>query len=158
MKKLLVVALAMIAIASTGIAQEAAPAVAEKSTPLTLDATLDLYSAYVWRGCVITDEPVYQPGGSVGYDMGDSGSISAGVWANFDFTDANNTTHFGGLNELDYTLSYAKDLGDFSLEAGHIWYTFPQANGQDYGNSTEEVYGSVAYNNDIVVPLSLIHI
>jgi len=152
MKKLLVVALAMIAVASAGIAQEAAPVVAAESSPLSFEATLDLYSAYVWRGCVITDEPVYQPGGSIGYDLGDLGSISAGVWANFDMTDANNTRSTGGLNELDYTLSYAKDLGDFSLEAGNIWYTFPKSNGPDYGNSTEEVYGKVAYNNDIVVP------
>jgi len=43
-------------------------------------------------------------------------------------------------------------VADFSFEVGNIWYTFPKASGQDYYNSTREVYASVAYNNDIVTP------
>lgn len=150
MKKLLVAALAMVTAGSVCMAQEVA-AEAE-GFPLSFEATLDLYSDYMWRGIQVTDEPVYQPGGSMSYDMGDYGSLSAAVWANFDFTDTNGTTHGGGLNEVDYTASYAIDVADFTLEAGHIWYTFPQVNGTDWSSSTREVYGSVAYNNDIVTP------
>ena len=151
MKKLLVVALAMITVVSTGMAQEAVVAEAEGNL-VSFDATLDLYSQYAWRGIQKNDEPVAQPGASASYDLGDYGSLAAGVWANYDFTNFNKRDgRADGFSEVDYTLSYAIDIDDFSLEAGHIWYTYPVKDGQD-GSSTREVYGSVAYNNDIVVP------
>ena len=68
-------AVAVAAIAGTVMAQEpaapapaaAAAAVVEEApdTGLSFGATLDLYSAYVWRGCVLNDEPVWQPGATV---------------------------------------------------------------------------------------------
>jgi len=151
MKKLLAAALAMVVVASTCMAQE--EVVAGEGSPLLFDVGVDLYSAYMWRGQLLNDEPVWQPAATIGYDLGDDmGIVSVGVWGNFDITDSNNQRSFCGLNELDYTLSYAKDIAEFSLEVGNIWYTYPKSNGQDYGNSTEEVFGKVAYNNDIVVP------
>ncbi len=155
MKRLVLGAVALVCFAGRAVAQEAAPVAVKEESPDTgfaFDATVDIYSAYVWRGCVVNDRPVWQPGGTVSYATGDYGTFSAGAWANFDITDRNNARAGGGLNEIDYTLSYAIDVGDFSLEAGHIWYTFPKANGGDYLGSTREVYGSVAYNNDLVTP------
>lgn len=162
MKRLLMMALTLVAGVTGVLAQEAAPAAsapaavvpAEESpdTGFSLSATMDVYSAYVWRGCVVNDRPVWQPGGTATYDTGDYGSFSANVWANFDITDRNNHRAGGGLNEVDYTVSYAIDVGPFSLSAGHIWYTFPKVNGKDYYGSTREVYATVAYNNDIVTP------
>ncbi len=125
---------------------------AAENMPLSFDATLDIYSAYVWRGMVITDEPVYQPGGALTLNLNEYGSLYAGAWANFDMTDANGTRSAGGLNEIDYTLGYAVDVDAFSLELGHIWYTFPNAGGTDYLPSTREIYASVAYNNELIVP------
>ncbi len=147
------------AIAGSVCAQEsaapAAPAVVKEEAPdtgLSFDATLDLYSAYVWRGCVINDEPVWQPGATVSYATGDYGTLSANVWANLNMTDRTKHTHFGGLEEIDYTLSYEVDVGPVSLSAGHIWYTFPSISSADYAGSTREVYATAAYNNDIVTP------
>ena len=123
-----------------------------ESSRVSFDAGLDLYSAYVWRGMAITDEPVAQPAGTLSLSLDEYGSVFAGVWANFDLTDANKTRSTGGLNEIDYTVGYAVDVDDFSFELGHIWYTFPKANGPDYCPSTREVYASAAYNNDLVTP------
>jgi hypothetical protein len=161
MKRLLVTAIAMITVSLTATAQTAAPATAaapvevkEESpdTGFSVSGTLDLYTAYVWRGMVLNDRPVYQPGATLSYATADFGSFSFGAWGNADMSDRSGHRTGGGLNEIDYTAAYSVDVSDFSLGLGHIWYTFPKASGQDYYNSTREVYASVAYNNDIVTP------
>ena len=121
---------------------------AKDSGPLSFEMTADLYSAYVWRGMVINDEPVFQPGASASLSLGDYGSLGAALWSNMDLTDRNGNVRGGGLNEIDYTLSYALDVGPVSLEAGHIWYTFPVVN----LGSTKEVYLSASYNSEFVTP------
>lgn len=138
-------------------AEAAAPvAVAPKEespdTGFSVEAALDFFSAYVWRGCVYNDRPVFQPGVTASYATADYGSFGAGLWSNYDLTDRNRQVTFGGLNEIDYQLFYSVDVKSFTFEAGHYWYTFPKANGPDYEASTREVYASVTYNNDIVNP------
>jgi len=150
-------------------AEEKAPAAepAPASTTPTLDAltkeaanflilglATDVYSAYVWRGMTINDEPVWQPDLTLGLNFGDYGALTADVWANFDATSSTGKRHAAGLSEIDYTLAYSVTVSDFALSAGHIWYTFPQASGEDmeYGPSTREFFTSVSYVNDIVVP------
>lgn len=152
MKSVLAMVALLLAINLNASAQQAEVAEKSPDTGLSFEATLDLYSAYVFRGCVVNDRPVWQPAGTVSYATGEYGTFSAGVWANFDITARNGCRSGGGLNEIDYTLSYAIDVDDFALEAGHLWYTFPKVNGHDYLFSTREVYGSAAYNNDIVTP------
>jgi len=164
MKTRMKVMAAMAVIAGSACAQEAAApaapvAVKEESpdTGLAFDATLDLYSAYVWRGCVINDEPVWQPGATLSYATADYGALSANVWANANMTDRKLSdgarhTHFGGLDELDYTLSYDVDVGPVSLSAGHIWYTFPSFTDSAYAHGTREVFATATYENKIVTP------
>jgi uncharacterized protein (TIGR02001 family) len=115
---------------------------AQAGDPLSLDISADVATKYVWRGQLITDDPVLQPSATLsGY------GFSANVWGNVDFTDVNETD--GGsfnLREVDYTLSYGFSPSEgLDLEAGIIWYTFPG------GDSTGEVYGSVCLS---AVPLS----
>jgi hypothetical protein len=124
----------------------------EKPSPLTLGATLDVYSAYIWHGMIVNDEPVLQPDVALTYSFGDYGLVTADAWLNFDTTGNNDQRHVGGINEIDYTLKYAVTLSDLSLEAGHIWYTFPSVSSADYYRSTREIFVGAAYNNDIVVP------
>lgn len=126
----------------------------EVSSFLILGLATDVYSAYVWRGMTINDEPVWQPDLTLGLNFGDYGALTADVWANFDATSSTGKRHCAGLSEIDYTLAYSVTLSDFALSAGHIWYTFPQASGEDmeYGPSTREFFTSVSYVNDIVVP------
>lgn len=142
----------MVAIASTCVAQEVAEAAEAESFPVSFNAGVDLYSHYLWRGIEVNDEPVAQPAGTATFDLEEFGSVSAGVWANYAFSNSRKGDgRTDGFNEVDYTLNYGIDVSDFSLEVGHIWYTFPRRNGSD-GASTREVYGAVAYNNDIVTP------
>jgi hypothetical protein len=124
----------------------------EKPFPLTFGATLDIYSAYIWHGMIMNDEPVLEPDLALTYSFGDYGSVTADAWMNFDTTDNNSQTSFAGMNEIDYTLQYAVNVGDFSLGIGHIWYTFPAISDTQYYPSTREIFVSAAYNNDIVVP------
>lgn len=124
----------------------------EKPFPLTVGATLDLYSAYIWHGMVVNNEPVWQPDVALSYSFGDYGTVAADAWMNFDTTGNNHQTHFAGLNEIDYTIQYSVNIGDLALGAGHIWYTFPSVSSADYFPSTKEVFVSAAYNNDIVIP------
>ena len=158
MKTVMFLAGVIIAAAASGLAQEPAagePAGVKEASPdagFSVDATLDFFSAYVWRGCVYNDRPVFQPGVSGAYATDDFGSFGAGLWSNFDLTDRNRQVTGGGLNEIDYQLFYTVDVESFTLEVGHLWYTFPKASGQDYYPSTREVYASVAYNNDLVTP------
>ncbi|MEI7901833.1 MAG: hypothetical protein WCK89_16385 [bacterium] len=158
MKRLFCVAVALAA-ASVMSAQEAAETAAsavgakeeQPSTGFSFDATLDLYSAYIWHGLVVNDRPVWEPAGTLAYATEGCGKFAVGAWANFEMTGHNGNTTGAGLNEIDYTASYLIDISDFTVEAGHIWYTFPKVCGPD-APSTREVYGSVTYNSDIVTP------
>ncbi|MDX9868151.1 MAG: TorF family putative porin [Kiritimatiellia bacterium] len=138
------------------LAQEAAPAAAKEAETagLSFALTLDLFSAYVWRGCVYNDEPVFQPAATLAYATGEFGTFGLGLWGNLDLTDRNRQVSGGGLNEIDYSLFHTFDAGDFTLEWGHLWYTFPKVNGRDYCDSTKEVYLSVSHNNDLVTPFA----
>jgi len=118
----------------------------------SVEASVDFLSDYVWRGTICNDNPVWQPSATVGYDAGDFGSVSANVWASFDLTHkrgtATNSRRSCGAQEIDYTLSYANSIGPVGVEAGHIWYTFPNNN----GSTDQELYAGVSYDNEIVTP------
>ena len=134
-------------------AQEEVSALAEEEkSPLSVEASVDVLSDYIWRGMISNDNPVWQPSVTVGFDAGDFGSLGLNVWQTYDLTHkrgtATNSRRAGGLQEIDYTLTYGLSLGDFDLELGHVFYTFPDNN----GHSDQEVYASVAYNNDFVTP------
>ena len=129
----------------------------EAKCPVSFGATLDLYSAYVWHGCVLNDEPVWQPDLALTYSFGDYGAVTADAWMNFDATGNNSQRSFAGMNEIDYTLQYAVTLSDFSLGIGHIWYTFPAIGDTQYYPSTREIFVSAAYNNDIVTPFAKLY-
>ena len=152
MKKLLFAVAMMLNLILSGWAEPEAVVEESADTGLHFDLTLDLYSAYVWRGCVVNDRPVWQPAGTLAYETGDYGTFLAGVWANFDMTKRNKAHTGGGLNEIDYTANYSIDVADFTLDAGHIWYTFPKASGSDYLGSTREIYGAVTYNHELLTP------
>lgn len=123
---------------------------------ISAEVSVDVMSSYMWRGQILSDVPVWQPGATLSADLGDYGALNANVWSSFRLTSRRDGTPVSGMGnqEIDYTVSYAKSLGDFDLEAGHIWYTFP--NSRNEGNS-EELYLSVAYNNDFVTPTAAVY-
>jgi len=118
----------------------------------TVEASVDVLSDYIWRGTICNDRPVWQPSVTLAYDAGDLGSVSANIWSSLDLTHrrgtANNSRRSCGLQEIDYTLSYANSIGPVGVEVGHIWYTFPNNN----GSSDQELYLGVSYDNPILTP------
>ena len=123
-----------------------------ESGGLSVEASVDVLSDYIWRGTICNGNPVWQPSATIGYDAGDFGTVSANVWSSFDLTHkrgtATNSRRSCGAQEIDYTLAYANSLGPVGIEAGHIWYTFPNNN----GSSDQDLYATVSYENDIVTP------
>jgi hypothetical protein len=104
----------------------------------SLDLGVDFYTRYMWRGMILTNDPVAQPSITAGI-----AGLSVNIWANYDLTDVNEN---GGdafqLQELDYTVSYAfSPVEGLSLEAGWIYYTFPGTMFVE----TEELYASVGF-------------
>jgi hypothetical protein len=100
---------------------------------LSVGASADFLSKYVWRGQNLVDDWVLQPGAYVGYK-----GITASFWGNLDLTDENG--HQGEFSEIDLTLDYSgkvpgTDLVSYSL--GVINYDFPVSGGSD---DTWEIY------------------
>ncbi len=125
------------------VAATALVARAEDEMDVSVEVGSDILSKYVWRGQLLTDDPVIQPSVTVG-----AGGLSLNVWGSIDTTDINedDQTQSYYLQEVDYTLSYGLSLAEgVAAEVGVIWYTFAGA------GSTGEIYGSVALSD---VPLS----
>lgn len=140
-------------------AQESTTNVLEEvdSSGLFAEVSVDVLSDYVWRGTICNDNPVWQPSITLGYDFDEFGVLSANIWQTYDFTHkrgtSTNSRQAGGLQEIDYTLSYGLSVQDFDFELGHIFYTYPKNNGP----SDQELYASVAYNNDFVTPSAAVY-
>ncbi len=124
---------------------------------LILDVNVDVLSDYMWRGVMISGNPVWQPSVDFGFDFGDWGSLKANIWSTFDFTHKNYKTKDGespnsrkGMSwqETDYTLGYEVDLFGFTCSVGHIWYTFPKK----YGSTDQELYAGLSYENPFITP------
>ncbi len=122
----------------------AASAVAQDEPVLSADITLDGNSLYVWRGQLLTNDPVFQPGLSIGA-YGFTGSI----WANLEMTEINEAG--GEFSEIDYALDYSGSMPGFETlgySAGIIQYVFPTLSGDSL--STTEIYFGAGFD----VPLS----
>lgn len=92
--------------------------------------SVDLMDNYVWRGIKLSDDQgVTQPSVSFSY-----GNYSANYWASYDNGEAEN-------NETDLTLSYARDMGKYSIEVGYIFYDLDAVDGDSH-----EVYASVGFD------------
>ena len=146
------IAILAVAASFAAAAEETNEVERAESSTFSIEASVDILSDYIWRGKICNGNPVWQPSVTLGYDAGDFGKVSANVWASMDLTHRrgtmNTSRHACGIQELDYTLAYANSFGPVDIEIGHIWYSFPYGNGR----STEELYGTVAYNNPIVTP------
>jgi hypothetical protein len=98
-------------------AQAEEAAAAPEGTPggATAAASVDVASAYVFRGATINDKVNVQP--SV---EGTFYGVTLGTWGNLN-TDSKN------IDEIDYYASYALPLGDFPIgvSVGYTEYTYP---------------------------------
>lgn len=96
------------------------------------EITTDFFSKYIWRGQNLDDDPVFQPGLSIGY-----GGLTAAIWGNLEMTNINGNS--GDFSELDYSFDYSADLSGMEgvgYSIGVIYYDFPGTSVKD----TTEVY------------------
>ena len=106
---------------------------AEEEAP-TADASVSIYSAYIWRGFGLSDDSVViQPSMTVGYK-----GFALNLWGNLD-TDyyATDTTKY---NETDITLSYDGAYEKLGYGVGYIYYALNAA------DDTQEIYGTLSYD------------
>ncbi|MEI6646599.1 MAG: hypothetical protein WCP12_11235 [bacterium] len=150
---------------STGFAEEAVTSVAEKKPAteesivkekgkslFSSDLYVDLYSAYIWRGMVLTDEPVWQPNASLALNLDDYGSFFTTFFANFNTTTRAHHTQCGGVDEIDYAVGYQVDVSFLTLGIAHSWFTYPSITDSHYEGSTREINLSAEIANEYVIP------
>lgn len=108
--------------------------------------SLDIASAYVFRGYTFNDSLVLQPGVEV------ATPVTIGVWGNLDTADYSADTS-GQFTEIDLYASYDIPLGldPFDLSIGYTEYTYPSAGGG--GDADREA--SISASADILLAPSI---
>ena len=130
----------------------------------TVDAQLDLFSAYVWRGLTLTNRPVAEPALSVTFPAG-AASVTAGGWVNIDLGRYDDTvdqiSQSGGisgfnLSEFDPYAEVSVPAGKVTLTGGVIGYIYPNDTGAATGEAnTWEVYGKVGLDLPLAPELTV---
>lgn len=111
--------------------------------------TVGIYSAYLYRGRILCDEPVWQPSEKISFDLPEEmGSVHAFIWSNWNLNKNNKPGRFGGLQSLDYILNYTKSFGPVDFDVGHFWYTYPNSGSP----STAEFFVGAKWRNAFVTP------
>ncbi len=102
----------------------------------TVSGDLTFATKYVWRGLILTDDPVLQPSATLSHK-----GFSLNIWANDDLTDKG-ASGASEITEFDYTLDYSFNVKKFSFGLGVIQYTFPNTGSE----GTTEILGTVGYD------------
>ena len=106
---------------------------AQMSTAAEASATLDLASAYVFRGMTFNDGAVLQPGLSVANMFGVEVPFSMGVWGNLDLDDYDGAVEDGQFSEIDIWGNLGIPLPEsaevMALNALYTEYTYPSGGG-----------------------------
>lgn len=97
----------------------------------------DVFSAYVWHGITLNEDPVFQPKLEVALP----GGFAVTVWGNLDIGSNNNEFDAGEFSETDLILSYEFTTGAVSVTAGYIEYL--------YSHQTNDVGGALAGTRDV---------
>jgi hypothetical protein len=117
--------------------------------------TSDFYSKYVWRGQLLNDDPVFQPGLGVTYK-----GFTFSAWGNMGLTNYNKISDdvdydAGEFTEWDYTLCYSGKFnpeGKLGYTAGFIKYQFPSSE-----LDTSEFYWGLTYDTFLSPSITLYH-
>jgi len=86
-------------------------------------ATLDLATAYLFRGATVTDTYVAQP--SLKAEI--LPSLTIGVWGNMDLDSDGGRYRTREFSEVDLTASYAIPIERPSLSLGYVEYLYPHS-------------------------------
>jgi len=90
---------------------------------------VDVNSAYVWRGLTLNDGAVVQPWIEVGLPHG----FGVTVWSNVDVGEYDDAREGGEISEVDFILSYGREVGPVELGVSYIEYLCPHQAGEDGG-------------------------
>ena len=115
MRRLSIVLAVMMSVVSVGLAGES-----------EVSASVDVASAYVFRGSTFNDGLVAQPGVEVS-----SLPFTFGVWGNLDIDDYDDSLEGGEFSEIDLYGSYDLPLefDPLGLSVGYTEYTYPSGGG-----------------------------
>ena len=91
---------------------------AEESKGGTSGAEFDFNSKYIWRSLAFSKGAVGQPSAFVGY-----AGLTFQIWSNFVLNPAD--PHLHRFNEIDYRLSYQRNIGDFTITPAFTAYSYP---------------------------------
>jgi opacity protein-like surface antigen len=108
MKQMLLAVLVLLVLASPAMALG----------PVAVDASLPLYSKYVWRGMTQSNDYVLQPSLDVGLF-----GFTLGIWGNYDLGDGNNLKN--DFTEVDYKIAYEIGLPFVQVGTGFLYYDYP---------------------------------
>lgn len=109
-------------------------AAAGESGGLSISAELDVVSKYIWRGIPLSADEAYQP--AVTFSKY---GFTGNVWLNYSVEEPERNK----ISELDYTLSYERELLGVSVSPGLALYTYPRAD--SYGESYVKLSCPVAF-------------
>jgi uncharacterized protein (TIGR02001 family) len=98
---------------------------AGRSGAAETSVSVDLASAYVFRGTTFNDGLVVQPGLETA-----SGGFTVGIWGNLDVEDYDGAVEENAFSEIDLYGSYSLPIGAVDLSVGYTEYTYPGAAGE----------------------------
>jgi hypothetical protein len=136
MRKLAVLVLCSLCTSAVLADANSAPATTD-GDKIGVTITSDFNSKYVWRGQLLNDDFVFQPGATVTYK-----GFSFNAWGNMGLTEYNKGLGYdsGEFTEWDFTLSYSGKFspeGKLGYNIGMIHYQFPSS----YLDTTELFWG-----------------
>jgi uncharacterized protein (TIGR02001 family) len=110
---------------------------------------LALNSTYIWRGMVLTDGPVFQPGITAGLKLAEGHDVFLDLWGSEDLDEANDTA--GEFCEFDFTLDYTYEAEMITASLGALHYTYPNYESID---PTTEIYVKLGLKAPLKVELA----
>jgi hypothetical protein len=146
MKKLML-GLAALALVVSATAVQAADDASDAKN-YSVEVSADVFSAYVSRGQVWNDEPVFQPNLWVEMPYG----FDFNLWATMDLTDSDKSCvpdTAGKWSEFDFTLGWSAPLPEDSpiaLWIGSTFYTYPQFEDDEDYDAAVKLSGNCILN------------
>ena len=129
----------------------ASVAAAEGEVPATeVSVTVDYASAYVFRGATLNDSGVLQTGlEATGFGLPEGcGSLTLGVWGNFDLGDNDGDKATSEFSEVDLYASYGLPslIDGVDLFVGYMEYTYAKGKVAEVGAADKEFNAGLGFS------------
>ncbi len=140
-----IAALAWMLSGTVAQAQDAAPAAAAETPPITFTGTAAFVTDYRFRGVSLSDRDV---AGQASIAATTSFGLFASIWGSTiepigAYVDKNYNFHNGSEQEIDLTVGYSKTFGAITPTVGALYYVYPGGRGVSYIEPFATVAGVV---------------